>query len=80
MNTWMDELYYVANWMKINGNGYVPAMLFLPRLVNILDRGSGLLDKNDLCTLQHLRQQFRKMDVSFRFQGLASCASHARKF
>ncbi|EYC16166.1 hypothetical protein Y032_0034g2834 [Ancylostoma ceylanicum] len=33
---WMDELYWIAMWIKTNGNGYIPAMFSFPRS-NMLD-------------------------------------------
>ncbi|EYC19775.1 hypothetical protein Y032_0023g709 [Ancylostoma ceylanicum] len=40
MNTWMDELYWIAEWIETSGNGYIPAAFFLPRS-NILDTAPG---------------------------------------
>ncbi|EYB86766.1 hypothetical protein Y032_0273g973 [Ancylostoma ceylanicum] len=42
MNKWMDELYWIAEWIKTSGNGYTPAAFFLPRS-NILDTAPGFL-------------------------------------
>ncbi|EYC34681.1 hypothetical protein Y032_0001g93 [Ancylostoma ceylanicum] len=36
MKMWMDELYWIAKWIKTNGNGYIPAAFFPPR-PNVLD-------------------------------------------
>ncbi|EYC27076.1 hypothetical protein Y032_0009g508 [Ancylostoma ceylanicum] len=41
MNMWMDEPYWIENWMRVNGNGYIPATHF-PLWLNISDTGPEL--------------------------------------